>query len=79
MFEIIFNILVTVAFIWLFIKAIGFFFKLTWGLAKIVATILLVLALPALVLCFVFAGGALLLIPLALVAGAFALIKFIAD
>ena len=37
------------------------------------------LALPALVLCFVFAGGALLLVPLALVAGAFGLIKFIAD
>lgn len=79
MFEIIFNILVTVAFIWLFFKVIGFLLKATWGLAKIVATILLVLALPALVLCFVFAGGALLLIPLALVAGAFALIKFIAD
>ncbi len=77
MFEIIFDILVTVAFIWLFIKVIGLFFKITWGLAKIVAGILLVLALPALVLCFVFAGGALLLIPLALVAGAFGLVKLL--
>ena len=79
MFDIIFSILVTVAFIWLFIKVIGLFFKITWGFAKTVAGILLVLALPALVLCFVFAGGALLLVPLALVAGAFALIKFISD
>ncbi len=77
MFEIIFDILVTVAFIWLFIKVLGFLFKATWGLAKIVATILLILALPALILCLIFAGGALLLIPLALVAGAFGLVKLL--
>ncbi|MBQ8228663.1 MAG: hypothetical protein IJZ88_06585 [Clostridia bacterium] len=77
MFETIFSILVTIAFIWLFIKVIGFLLKATWGLAKIVATILLILALPALILCFVFAGGALLLIPLALVAGAFGLVKLL--
>lgn len=77
MFDIIFDILVTVAFIWLFIKVIGFLLKATWGLAKIVATILLVIALPALVLCLVFASGAVLLIPLALVAGAFGLVKLL--
>ena len=77
MFDIIFDILVTVAFIWLFIKVIKVFFKITWGVAKIVAGILLVLALPALVLCLIFASGAVLLVPLAIVAGALGLVKLL--
>lgn len=73
----VFDILVTIAFIWLFIKVIGFLFKATWGLAKIVATILLVLALPALVLCLIFASGFVLIVPIALVAIAFGIVKFL--
>lgn len=71
MLEIIFTILA----IWLFVKAIGLAFKLTWGAAKIGATILLVLAVPAFILCLIFAGGFLLLLPVALIAGAVGLLK----
>lgn len=71
MLEIIFSILA----IWLFVKAIGLAFKLTWGAAKIGATILLVLAVPAFILCLIFAGGFLLLLPVALIAGAVGLLK----
>ena len=77
MFDIIFDILITVAFIWLFIKVIGFLLKVTWGLAKIVATILLVIALPSLVLCLIFASSVMLLIPLALVGGALGAVKLL--
>ena len=52
-----FEILVTIAFIWLFIKVIGLTFKVTWGLAKIVAVILFALALPTLIGCLLLAGG----------------------
>ena len=62
-----FELLILVAFVWLFVKTIGLAFKVTWGLAKIVAMLLFVLALPTLVGCFLVAGGVLLLIPVALV------------
>lgn len=77
MFDFIFGILVVIAFIWLFIKVIGFLLKATWGLAKIVATILLVVALPVLILCLIFASGLVLLIPVVLVAIAFGIVKFL--
>ena len=70
-----FNIIITVVFIWLMIKAIGFALKLTWGAARIVASILMVIALPVLILFLLFAGGALLLIPLAMVGIAAGVLK----
>ena len=70
-----FEILVTIAFIWLFIKVIGLTFKVTWGLAKIVAVILFALALPTLIGCLFLAGGVALLIPIALVGAAFGILK----
>ena len=70
-----FEILVTVLCIWLFIKGIGLALKIAWGMAKITATILMALALPALVLCLLFAGGVLLLVPVALVAIAVGILK----
>ena len=70
-----FEILVTVLCIWLFIKGIGLALKIAWGMAKITATILMALALPALVLCLLFAGGVLLLVPMALVAIAVGILK----
>ena len=70
-----FEILVTVLCIWLFIKGIGLALRLAWGLAKIVATILMVLALPALIIGLLFAGGLLLLLPVALVAIAVGILK----
>ena len=68
--------LLTIAiFVWLMVKAIGFAFKLTWGFAKIAASILISLALPALILCLIFAGGVLLLVPLTMVAIAAGILK----
>ena len=45
------------------------------GAAKILASVLFVIAIPALIGCVLFAGGLLLLIPVLLVAGAIAILK----
>ena len=50
-------------------------FKLTWGVAKVAASILMVVALPALVLCLLFAGGIALIVPLAIVGIAVGILK----
>ena len=70
-----FEILTIAIFIWLLMKAVSFALRLTWGLAKIIASILIGLAFPALVLAVVFAGGVLLLIPIAMVAIAVLILK----
>ena len=70
-----FELLVLIAFAWLFIKAIGLAFKVTWGLAKVVAFILFALALPSLIGCFLVASGIALLIPVALVGAACGILK----
>ena len=70
-----FELLVLVLFVWLFVKAIGLTFRVTWGLAKIIAVILFALAVPALFVCLLVIGGAAILIPVALVAAAFGILK----
>lgn len=70
-----FELLTIAIFIWLLVKAICLAFKLTWGVAKIVASILMVFALPLLIVCFVFWSGVALLVPLALIGIAFGLMK----
>ena len=70
-----FSFLVTILLFWIAFKSLKILLSLTWGIAKIVGTILLVLAAPALVICLLFAGGMLILLPLGLVAGAFMLGK----
>ena len=70
-----FELLVAIAFFWIMIKAVGLAFKLTWSLAKIVACILMVFALPLLIICFIFFGGIMLVIPVVLVCVAFGLLK----
>lgn len=75
MLETIFEIAITVLFIWLFFKALKLTFKITWGLVKIIAVILFIISLPALIACLISAGGAVLLIPLALIAAAFGMVK----
>ena len=57
------------------IKAVGLAFKLTWGIAKIIATILIMLALPVLVVCFIFVGGIALLVPVVMIAIAAGILK----
>lgn len=70
-----FEIVTLVIFIWLMVKAIGLAFKLTWGIAKIIASILMVLALPALIVCMIFVGGIALLVPLILIGIAAGILK----
>ena len=57
-----FELLTIVIFIWLLVKAVELGFRLTWGAAKVIASILIGLALPVLILCLVFVGGIALLI-----------------
>lgn len=70
-----FELLVLVLFCWIFFESIRLMFKIAWGLAKILAVILLVLALPSLIGCLLFASGAILLVPIALVFIAWGLLK----
>ena len=60
--------LITVAvFVWLMCKAVGLAFKLTWGIAKVAASILMILATPILILSLLFAGGIALMLPILLI------------
>lgn len=70
-----FELLTVAIFIWLLVKAIGFAFKLTWGIAKIIASILIGLAFPVLIVSVLFTGGILLLIPLIMIAIAAGILK----
>lgn len=70
-----FEILVTIIFIWLFWQALRLAFSVAWGLAKGIAVILCVLALPGLVIGLMSAAGVLLLIPLGILAAAWGLLK----
>ena len=69
------DIIISVLAVWLLIKAIGLTLKLTWGAAKIVSSILIGLAVPLFIVCLIFVGGFVLLIPTALIAGAIGLVK----
>ena len=70
-----FELLTIVIFIWLLVKTIGLAFRLTWGMAKIIATIMMVIALPVLIFCLVFVGGLALMIPITVIGMAFGLLK----
>ena len=70
-----FELLTIVVFVWLLIKTIGLALKLTWGMAKIVASILMVLALPLLIVCLLFVGGAILIVPVAMIGIAAGIMK----
>lgn len=70
-----FELLVLILFTWLFIGSIRLAFRITWGLAKILAVILFVLALPALIAAMLLASGIVLLIPIVLVGVAFIILK----
>lgn len=69
------EIVLTLLFVWIFFKAFKLAFKVAWGAAKIIASILLAVACPLLVLCLIFVGGAVLLIPVAMIALALGLLK----
>ena len=67
--------ILVIAFFWLFFKALGLAFRMAWGTAKIIASVLFSIAVPLLIACLIFAGGIALLLPLALVGIAFGLLK----
>ncbi|MGM9549201.1 MAG: hypothetical protein ACI3V5_05095 [Faecousia sp.] len=69
------ELLLVIAFGWLFIKAVGLAFKVAWGVTKIVAMLLFVLACPLLIAGLLFAGGVVLLVPVAMIGVAFGLLK----
>lgn len=70
-----FEILSVAVFIWLLVKSIGLMLRLTWGAAKIIAAILITLAFPVLIVCFLFAGGIALLAPVVMIAIAAGILK----
>ena len=70
-----FELLTVAIFVWLMVKTIGLMFKLTWGTAKIIASILIGLAFPVLFLCLIFVGGVALLIPVVIIAIAAGILK----
>ena len=69
------DLIISLLFFWLFFKATGLALRMTWGIAKFIASVLFTLALPLLIFCLFFAGGLLILVPLGLVALAFGLLK----
>ena len=70
-----FELLTIAIFIWLLVKAVGLAFKLTWGVTKIAASILIGLAFPVLIVCLVFVGGIALLVPIVMIAIAAGILK----
>lgn len=70
-----FELLTIIVFIWLLFNTIGLAFKLTWGMAKIIASILVALALPLLVVCVLFVGGAILIVPVVMIGIAAGIVK----
>ena len=70
-----FELLTVIVFVWLLVKAAQLAFKLTWGAAKVVASILMAIALPVLVVCLVFVGGIALIVPIAVIGIAVGVMK----
>ena len=70
-----FELLTLVIFMWLLVKNIGVAFSLTWGVEKISASILMVIALTLLIICLVFVGGIALLVPVVMIAIAAGILK----
>ena len=67
--------LVVALFIWRSVTALGLCARLAWGVVKVLGLLLTIAALPVLIVCFLCAGGFVLLLPLLLVAAACGLLK----
>lgn len=70
-----FELLVVIIFCGLLVKVLKLAFSITWGMAKIAATVLCVLACPLLILCLLFASGLALIIPILIIVGAYSMLK----
>ena len=69
------DLLMIIVFCWLFFKALGLVFRLAWGVTKILVGLLVTAAAVTLVGGVLFAGGLVLLLPIALVGIALCLLK----
>ena len=69
------DLLMIIVFCWLFFKALGLVFRLAWGVTKILVGLLVTAAAVTLVGGILFAGGLVLLLPIALVGIALGLLK----
>ena len=69
------DLLMIIVFCWLFFKALGLVFRLAWGVTKILVGLLVTAAAVTLVGGVLFAGGLVLLLPIALVGAALGLLK----
>ena len=70
-----FELLICFIFFSLLFKTIGLTFRLTWGLAKFIASLLMIFALPVLIIVVLFAGGIFLFLPLILIGIAAGIVK----
>ena len=70
-----FELLICFIFFSLLFKTIGLTFRLTWGMAKFIASLLMILALPVLIFVVLFAGGVFLFLPLILIGIAAGIVK----
>lgn len=70
-----FDLLVLFVFLWLFVGAARLALRVTWGIAKFIAVILFVTALPVLIGCLLLTGGVLILLPFAMVGGALGILR----
>lgn len=69
------GILATVVCCWLLFTAVRLMFKIAWGMAKVFAIILVILAIPTLIEGLLITGGVLLLLPVAMLLLAIILLK----
>lgn len=70
-----FEFFVLILFCWICLGAIKLVFKVAWGLAKVFAVILFILAFPSLIGCLLYASGVILLLPVALIGLAWGILK----
>lgn len=69
------SLLAVLVFCILMFKIFKLVFKITWSAVSVAACVLAGLALPVLIVCLIFAGGLLLLVPVALIAAAYFILK----
>lgn len=68
-------ILTVIVSCWLLFSVLKLSVRVAWGIVKVTAYALCILALPALIVCAITAGGLILLLPVALLAGAWGIMK----
>ena len=70
-----FELLALVLFCWIFFGSTRLMFKVAWGLAKALAVMLFILALPLLIGCLLYTSGVILFLPVVLIAVAWGILK----